>query len=118
MFSGTHQSRFTVLSVALSLAVALCSVDHVGPMGGAPDHHAQSASPGCIPDLCVTIASKDSSLGGDTVGSFVWLSALLLAGFAARLTVPDPHRMARLIPSNRPPGMPQKLYQLHAVYLL
>ncbi len=106
-----------VLAVVLSVAATSCYVDHVAPMNTAMDHsHAMSS--GCIPDLCVTITSKDSSLVGNSVESVAWLSALLLAGLAAHLAAPDSRHGTRLAVATRLPGSPRKLYQLHAVYRL
>jgi hypothetical protein len=118
MCGAKGHNRFLVLAVALSVSVAVCSVAHVGPMNGASEH-AHGASSICVPDLCVTITSKDPSLLlGSTAGFFLLLSALLVVGSNPRLSDMAPPYGVLLADSNHLPRASNKLYRLHAVYRL
>jgi hypothetical protein len=87
-------------------------------MNGASEH-AHGASTGCIPDLCVTVTSKDPSLLlGSTAGFFLLLSALLVVGSNPRLSDMAPPYGVLLADSNHLPRASNKLYRLHAVYRL
>lgn len=117
MFRVRRNNKLMFSVMALCIAVAVCSIDHVSPMNGAADH-AHTAAPGCIPNLCVTMVSQDAPLSGKTGAFFLLLSVLLISGFTPHLPDTHPHNRTLLVSANHFPRASNKLYRLHAVYLL
>ncbi|MEW6324222.1 MAG: hypothetical protein AB1515_02425 [Nitrospirota bacterium] len=101
--------------MVLAVAVTLCGIDHLGLQSDLMAGHAHGAAPECVPDLCVTATSNDTSWAGKT--ALFWLLGLALtAGLITPLLV-DP-KNAWLIHAHHPPRASNKLYRLHAVFLL
>lgn len=117
MLCHRTQKKLIFITIVLCIAVALCSIDHSGPMTGTTEH-AHAASVGCISNLCVTLTSNDTSLFVRPVGLFLFLSSILF--FALN---PPPFKIGsslghRFFGANHYPWAFKKLYQLHAAYLL
>jgi hypothetical protein len=106
-----------VVAVALSIAVTICSVDHVGAMHGASEH-AHGAPAGCLPDVCITAIAQNPSLSGMPIGFVVALGVPLDAGLNPRLVDADSSTRALLLSTNHFPRASNKLYRLHAAYRL
>lgn len=111
------KSRWVLLAVALSFAVVLCNLDHVGPAAGTAEHGHKSLS-GCIIDHCVTLTSKDFSSQVSAAGVFLLLAAALRFGLHYRLSGTETRRYSLFINANHLPRASNKLYQLHSSYLL
>lgn len=111
------KSRWLFLAVALSFAVVLCNLDHVGPMVGMAEHGHESSS-GCIIDQCVTLTSNNFSVPVSAAGVFLLLAAALGFGLYHRLPGTETRGRSHLIDSNHLPRDSNKLYQIHASYLL
>jgi hypothetical protein len=117
MFGAKYNHKLIFLGILLSVMVVLCGVDHVLPMNGA-GHHAHPSSPTCNSNLCITKTSQGAPLSGKTA---VVLLLLVVFGdfrFGPRLSDPDPNHRALLVNKDHLPGASNKLYRLHAAYLL
>ena len=117
MLSRKTQNNLFFITIVLCIAIALCSLDHLGLMIGAAEH-AHTASPGCISNLCVALTSQDISLSVKIAGLFLIFSFVLLfrldhPSLGDRSTIYD-----RFAMPDRHPKTSHKLYQLHAAYLL
>lgn len=113
----THRGRFMVLAIVLAMAGAICSVDHVNVISDSSDH-VHGALSGCVPDLCVTVTSKGSSWSGNFDNALLLWSLFVMLGRTPRVAAINPLARARLLGTNHFLRASDKLYQLHAVYLL
>ena len=105
-----------MLAVVMVFSAALCGFDHGGPVAGTAKH-GEGNPTGCIVDHCVTLISKNFSSPANAAGLF-WLFAVALGfGLSHRLGV-VPRGYSRLLKTKHPPHASNKLYQLHAAYLI
>ena len=117
MARSWHNRKVVLLVIFLSVAVALCGLNHVGPMNG-PGHHAHPVSAACASILCVTLTSQGSTLSGKTAVVSLHPVVLALSGFSPHFSEINPGRIVLLFNKDHLPGASNKLYRLHAVYLL
>ncbi len=121
MFGVRLRDRFCLFTVILCFAVAFCAVDHMGPnidpMSGSSGHpHAGFSA--CIPDLCVTLTTKEIAGLGEISGLLFLLSLVLVLKSNGQLY---PQELSFQYPSTGniyPFKTSNKLYQLHSAYLL
>jgi hypothetical protein len=106
-----------LLGILLCFAMALCGINHVGPMNGAA-HHAHPAPPACASILCVTLTSQGAPLSGKTAVVLLLPIVLAISGIRAHLLEGGPRGRGPFIKPDRLPGASNKLYRLHAVFLL
>ncbi|MBI3994559.1 MAG: hypothetical protein HY349_01150 [Nitrospirae bacterium] len=111
------KSRWLFLAVALSFAVVLCNLDHDSPTAGMNEHGHENFS-GCVIDDCVALTSEDFLFPASAAGVFLLLAAALGFGLHHRLPGTETRRRSHFISANRIPRASNKLYQLHASYLL
>ncbi len=115
------RDRFCLFTVILCFAVAFCAVDHMGPnidpMSGSSGHpHAGFSA--CIPDLCVTLTTKEIAGSGEIASLLFLLSLVLIHRLGGQLY---PQELSFQYPSTGniyPFKISNKLYQLHSAYLL
>jgi hypothetical protein len=111
------KSRWLFLAVALSFAVVLCNLDHVGPMAGMAEHGHESSS-GCVIDQCVSLTSNNFSSPASPAGVFLLLAAALGSGIGHRLLGTETPGGSDFIDAHHLPRASNKLYLLHVSYLL
>lgn len=113
----TPTGKFALVARAMCLIVVLCSLDHFGQMGEGAEHgHGVSVS--CTPDHCLTVTSKDVSSSSKATA---FLSGLSLTGipgsvFSSPGIHPALHYLS--VRAGYLPHTSNKLYQLHAAYLI
>jgi hypothetical protein len=114
-----YQNKGILLVAVLCMTVVLCNLDHWVPSTDTAEH-GHPTSPGCIPDVCVTLtSSKDMSSSGNAVG-FLFLLFGMVAARKCNIR-PSPGASAfrcLALSLDHPPKVCNKLYQLHAAYLI
>jgi hypothetical protein len=116
---GKFQRNGFVWAAVLCLTVVLCDLDHARPIADSTEH-GHAASPVCIFDLCVALASsKDASSSVKAVGLLLLLfSIATVGGFNRRMILEVQTSNPLAFRINRPPQAFIKLYQLHSAYLI
>lgn len=109
-------NKSLILATAVFVALAFCGIDNLGPVGMATGH-ADAPESSCLADSCLTLTSKDASSPARTAGFILLLFLGLTAGFSGHF-LQAPSLRLLFAKDGPPPKVSNKLYQLHAAYLL
>jgi hypothetical protein len=119
MLRERFQNKGVLLVAVVCMTLVLCNLDHWVPSTDTAEH-GHTASPGCIPDVCVTLtSSKDSSSSGNIVGFLFLLFGMMVARKYNIHSSPGVSAFrCPALSLDHPPRAYNKLYQFHSVYLI
>jgi len=121
-----RQRKFIYFALVTAIALSLCPIDPLFPMtetatpgnGSSTRGHGEAAHSDCIPNLCATLAAKEISSPEKALVSFSWLSPALFFSFFGPLNPDNRSALLRFNGKKASPKFTNKLYRLHAAFLI
>ncbi len=109
--------KFIYFAIVSAIALSLCPINPLFAKPNTPNHDGTSHSE-CIPNLCATVTAKETFSPEKILASFSWLSLPLLLLYFGSLNPEYRNGLLRFDDKNVPPKFANKLYRLHAAFLI